>query len=55
MTVTNAKRVLDVQGFPGSEISGVRIYNSKFSGIQNADVVKEADVKLVDCVVEGKK
>ena len=55
MTVTNAKRVLDVQGFPGSEISGVRIHNSKFSGIKSDDVVKEADVKLVDCVVEGKK
>ena len=55
MTVKNAKRVLDVQGFPGSEISGVRIHNSKFSGISGVDVVKEADVKLVDCVVEGKR
>jgi hypothetical protein len=55
MTVGNAKRVLDVQGFPGSEISGVRIHNSKFSGITGVDVVKEADVKLVNCVVEGKK
>lgn len=52
MTVANAKRVLDVQGFPDSEISGVRIHNSKFAGIKNEDVVKEADVKLVDCVVE---
>ncbi len=55
MTVANAKRVLDVQGFPGSEISGVRIHNSKFSGIKSDDVVKEADVKLVDCVVARKK
>ena len=55
ISVTNAKRVLDVQGFPGSEISGVRIHNSKFVGIKNADVVIEADVKLVDCVVEGIK
>jgi hypothetical protein len=26
MQVEKAKRVLDVQGFPGAEISGVRIY-----------------------------
>jgi len=55
MTIKNAKRVLDVEGFAGAEISGVRIYNSKFSGITKEDVVKEADVKLVDCVVEPKK
>jgi hypothetical protein len=53
--VANAQRVLDVQGFPGSEISGVRIYNSSFKGITKPDVVKKADVKLVDCVVERKK
>jgi unsaturated rhamnogalacturonyl hydrolase len=55
LTVANAKRVLDVQGFPGSEISGVRIIKSSFKGITQADVVKEADVKLEDCVVERKK
>lgn len=55
LTVANAKRVLDVQGFPGSEISGVRIHNSRFKGISKDDVVKEAVVKLEDCVVERKK
>ena len=30
----------------------MRIHNSKFVGIKNADVVIEADVKLVDCVME---
>jgi hypothetical protein len=49
------KRVLDVEGFAGAEISGVRIYNSKFSAITNDDVVKEADVKLVDSVIERRK
>jgi unsaturated rhamnogalacturonyl hydrolase len=55
MVVADAKRVLDVQGFAGAEISGVRIRHSSFKGITQADVVKEADVKLEDCVVERKK
>ena len=55
LTVDNAKRVLDVQGFAGSEISGVRIHNSTFKGITQEDVVVEADVKLAGCVVERKK
>lgn len=55
MTVENAKRVLDVQGFAGAEISGVRILNSTFKGITKDDAVIEADVKLQDCVVERKK
>ncbi|MES2920343.1 MAG: glycoside hydrolase family 88 protein [Verrucomicrobiota bacterium] len=54
MTVGNAERVLDVQGFPGSEISGVRIHNSTFNGITKPDNIVEADVKLESCVV-GKK
>jgi unsaturated rhamnogalacturonyl hydrolase len=55
MTVDNAKRVLDVQGFPSAEISGVRIYNSTFRGITKADTVISADVKLENCTVEKKK
>ena len=55
LAVANAKRVLDVQGFPGSEIGRVRILNSSFRGITKDDVVKEADVKLEDCVIERKK
>lgn len=55
LVVANAKRVLDVQGFAGAEISGVRILGSSFKGITKDDVVKEADVKLEDCVVERKK
>ena len=54
LTVTNTPRVLDVKGFPAAEISGVRIHNSTFKGISKEDTVKEADVKLVDCVVEKK-
>jgi len=55
MTVLKARRVLDVQGFPGSEISGVRIYNSTFSGMTKPDEVKEADVKLIDCTLKPAK
>ena len=55
MHVQNAVRVLDVKGFPGSEINGVRFYNSTFKGIKKPDTVTEADVKLVDCVVEAQK
>jgi unsaturated rhamnogalacturonyl hydrolase len=55
LNVANAQRVLDVQGFPGSEISGVRIHNSRFKGISKPDLVKDAEVKLVDCAVERKK
>jgi unsaturated rhamnogalacturonyl hydrolase len=54
MTVENAKRVLDIKGFKGAEISGVRIHNSSFKGITGTDTVLETDVKLVDCVVEKK-
>jgi hypothetical protein len=51
MSVEKAKRVLDVKGFPGAEISGVRIHHSTFKGIQKPDTVIEADVKLENCVV----
>ncbi len=55
VTVNLTPRVLNIAGYPGAEISGVRIYNSTFKQIQGPDVVKEADVKLVDCVLEPKK
>jgi len=55
MVVANAARVLDVKGFPGAEISGVRLHHSTFKGIAKADAVEQADVKLIDCVVEPKR
>lgn len=55
LTVANAKRVLDVQGFAGAEISNVRIRNSTFQGITKEDTVIEADVKLEGCIVVRKK
>ena len=54
-TVENAKRVLDVRGFTGFEIRGIRIHNSTFKGISKNDTVVEADVMLKNCVVERKK
>jgi hypothetical protein len=46
--------VLNVRGFPAADISGVRIYNSTFKQIAKEDVIQDADVKLVDCVLEKK-
>lgn len=54
LTVARAKRVLDVQGFPAAEISDVRLHHSTFAGLTQPDVVKDADVKLVDCTVSRK-
>jgi polygalacturonase len=50
--VEHTPRVLNVRGFPASEISAVRIYNSTFKKIQKPDVMENADVKLVDCSLE---
>ncbi|MGO8836745.1 MAG: glycoside hydrolase family 28 protein [Limisphaerales bacterium] len=55
ITVAQTPRVLNVRGFPGAEISGVRIYNSTFKEIAKPDVVQDADVKLVDCMLEPAK
>jgi unsaturated rhamnogalacturonyl hydrolase len=52
ITVAQTPRVLNVRGFPGAEISGVRIYSSTFKQVQKPDNVVDADVKLVDCHVE---
>jgi polygalacturonase len=49
--VKQTPRVLNVVGFPGAEISGVRIRNSTFNGVTKDDVVTEADVNLIDCRV----
>jgi polygalacturonase len=55
VTVTHTPRVLNVRGFPGAEISNVRISNSTFKQIEKPDVVQDADVKLVNCVLEPAK
>jgi hypothetical protein len=56
VTVRETPRVLNGVGFPGAEISAVRIFNSTFKKVRGKDVVKDAgDVKLVDCVVEPVK
>jgi unsaturated rhamnogalacturonyl hydrolase len=54
ITVNRTPRVLNAMGFPRAEISGVRIYNSTFKGVQQPDVVKEADIKLVGCRIESR-
>ena len=55
VSVDHTPRVLNVRGFPGAEISNVRIYNSTFKQIEKPDVVQDADVKLVNCVLEPAK
>ena len=55
ITVKQTPRVLNVVGFPGAEINGVRIYNSTFKQVEKPDTIKEADVKLVGCTVEPKE
>jgi polygalacturonase len=52
ITVDKTLRVLNVVGFPGAEISGVRIRNSTFNEVTKSNVVTEADVKLVDCEIK---
>lgn len=49
ISVTHTPRVLNVRGFPGAEISGVRIYDSSFRQITKPDVIESANVKLVNC------
>jgi len=46
--------VLSVRGFPGAEISGVRIDHSTFRQVEKPDVVQNAEVKLIDSSVEPK-
>jgi unsaturated rhamnogalacturonyl hydrolase len=56
VTVRETPRVLKVVGFPGAEISAVRIRNSTFKKVRAKDIVRDAgDVKLVDCVIEPEK
>jgi unsaturated rhamnogalacturonyl hydrolase len=55
ITVAHTPRVLNVRGFPAASISDVRIYNSVFKDVQKPDQVIDADVKLVDCVLEQAK
>jgi polygalacturonase len=51
ITVNQTPRVLNVVGFSGAEIAGVRIQNSIFNEVTKSNVVTEADVKLVNCRV----
>ncbi|MGD0349173.1 MAG: hypothetical protein ABSB84_02495 [Verrucomicrobiota bacterium] len=55
VTVAQTPRVLNVRGFPGAEISNVRIYYSTFKQVAKSDVVQDANVKLVNCSLEPVK
>jgi unsaturated rhamnogalacturonyl hydrolase len=55
ITVAHTPRVLNVRGFPGAEISNVRINDSTFKQVAKPDVVQDADVKLVNCSLEQAK
>ena len=51
LDVQQAQRVLDIRGYRGAEIRGVRIHDSVFRGISRDDSVTEGDVKLVNCQI----
>ena len=55
VTVQKTPRAVVAVSFPGAEISNVRVYNSTFKGITKPDRLVEAEVKLVDCVLEPAK
>lgn len=50
--VARTPRVLNVRGFLGAEISGIRIYHSTFNKVAKPDIIQDADVKLVDCSLQ---
>jgi len=52
ITVAQTPRVLNVRGFPAAEISNIKICDSTFKKIQKPDVVENADVQLVGCLLE---
>ena len=53
ITVYDTPRVLNIAGFPGVEISGVRICNSTFKDVRRPDAITDAgDVKLIGCAIE---
>lgn len=52
VTSQKTPKVLNVVGFPGATISGVRVIDSTFRNVTGNDVVREADVKLENCTVE---
>ena len=53
--VARTPRVLNVKGFPAASITGVRVCDSVFKDIKKPDVVMDADVKLVNCLLEPAK
>jgi polygalacturonase len=56
ISVQQTPRILDIAGFPGAEISGVRIYNSDFKSVKGKDIVRNGeDVRLVNCVIEPQR
>ena len=51
VTVRQTPRILNVVGFPGAEISGVRIINSTFLNVAGPDIIKDAgDIRLENVI-----
>jgi unsaturated rhamnogalacturonyl hydrolase len=42
ITSENSPRVLNIRGFKGATIEGIRVSNSSFHGLKNPDVVEHA-------------
>jgi hypothetical protein len=48
--VKETPRVLDVAGFPGAKIEGVRVCNSTFEKVSKENRIQDAeDVQLIGC------
>ena len=53
ITVDQAPRILNVRGFAGATIEGVRIVDSTFLKVESPDVVQNANVKILNCRIGG--
>ena len=47
----NAPQVVNARSFPGATVTGIRILNSKFGGVEKPDEIQNADVKVEGCEI----
>ena len=46
-----APQVVNARSFPGATVTGIRILNSKFGGVEKPDEIQNADVKVEGCEI----
>ncbi|MDH7599829.1 MAG: glycoside hydrolase family 88 protein [Sedimentisphaerales bacterium] len=52
--VQRTPRILNVVGIPNGQISNVWVIDSLFNQVRRPDIVRQAQVQLLDCTVKGK-